>query len=97
MRDGRIVRGTLNQPLAFFRRWVGEKPLKPLADLALLSALNSKLVDGCKTYHGRHVSLSMIRRDLLRLVQNFDAQLEADIETCYRELSDRGRMPRPKI
>lgn len=33
MQDGRIVSGTLSTPLAYFYRWVDEKPLKMLADL----------------------------------------------------------------
>lgn len=90
MRDGRIADGMLNDPLAFFRRWAGEKPLERLADLALLGAPPRSVVDGCTKRPARHVSLSIIRRDLLKIQKVLTPELEADIESCYYELLGRG-------
>ncbi|MEP7010181.1 MAG: recombinase family protein [Acidobacteriota bacterium] len=89
MCDGRIVDAKLTAPLAAFRRWAGEKPLERLADLALLCARDGMLVDGCAKRPERHVSLSTIRRDLLRLEKSLTPEQEAEIESCYHEL--RGR------
>ncbi len=89
MREGKIVRGTLNEPLAFFRKWGTEKPLELLSDLALFCAPTSTLVDGRTSYHRGKVSLSTIKRDLLELEKLLTPEQEAEIESCYYEL--RGR------
>ena len=89
MRDGRITDGTLNDPLAFFRRWAGEKPLNHLADLALVGAPSEAVVDGSTKQPPRQAPLSTIRKDLLRLQEALTPEQEANIESCYSEL--RGR------
>ena len=93
MRDGRIAEGVLHDPLAYFRRWAGEKPLERLADLASLGAPPKSLVDGCAKRPGQHVPLSMLRRDLLHLQKTLTPEQEADIESCYHELCVRGLLP----
>jgi DNA invertase Pin-like site-specific DNA recombinase len=89
MRDGEIVGAKASTPLAFFRRWIGEKPLECLSDLALLCAPNSPLVDGCESCQKRYASAARIRKDLVRLEKLITPEEEAKIETCYYEL--RGR------
>jgi len=96
MRDGRIVGGKLGDPLAFFRRWVGEKPLERLADLVLLCAHDRTLVDGSEKCSTRQLSPSIIRRDLLRLQKILTPGQEADIEYCYYELRGREILPLPQ-
>jgi DNA invertase Pin-like site-specific DNA recombinase len=93
MRDGRIVGGQLNEPLVVIRRWVGEKPLELLADLGLLCAPNGPLMDGCTKQPQRHVSLSVMRRDLINLQKLLSPEQEADIESCYHELRGRNLLP----
>lgn len=90
LRDGRVAGGTINDPLTVFRRWAGEEPMERLADLALLCAPNRTLVDGCRKRPKRHVSLSSIRRDMLRLQDRLTPEEEAEIESCYHELRGRG-------
>jgi site-specific DNA recombinase len=93
MRDGNIVDAKLSEPLAFFRRWEAEKPLKNLVDLAPFGAPNSPLVDGRETCQDRHTSLSRIRRDLVCLEKLVTPEDETEIETCYHELRGRGLLP----
>jgi site-specific DNA recombinase len=93
MRDGKITEGTLNAPLVYFRRWMAEKPLGLLSDLALLCAPTSTLVDGCNSCHTGTVSLSDIKDDLLRLQELLTPEEEAEIESCYYELRGRGFLP----
>lgn len=93
MRDGGIVSGTLNPPLALFRRWEGEKPLGHLADLALLCEHSGTLMDGCEEQPHGHICLPNLRRDLIRFQDKLTPQLEADIESCYSELRGRDLLP----
>lgn len=93
MRDGGIVGAKASTPLAFFRRWIGEKPLDRFSDLALLCAPNSPLVDGSETCQERYGSLLTIRRDLVRLEKLLTPEGEVEIETCYYELRGRSLLP----
>jgi hypothetical protein len=90
MRDGSISDGILTDPLAYFRRWAGEKPLQRLADLASLGAPPGSVVDGCTKQPQRPISLSRIRNDLLKIQEKLTPDYEDDIESCYHELCARG-------
>jgi len=90
MRDGKIVAGTLSEPLAFFRQWTAEKPLGDLVDLALIGPPTSTLVEGCKSEPQRHASLSKMQADLLWLQEILAPEQESEIESCFYELRGRG-------
>jgi hypothetical protein len=95
MRDGEIVGAKASTPLAFFRRWAGEKPLDHFSDLALLCVPNSPLLDGREMCRERHASLVTIRKDLVRLEKLLTPQEEAEIESCYCELRGQKLLLRP--
>jgi hypothetical protein len=97
MQDGNIVATSLNAPLAFFRKWDGEKWLGNLVDLVLFSAPKRAQVDGSKKRPKRQVSLPEIRDDLLRFQEILTAEEEADIESCYHELRGRGFLPLDRL
>lgn len=67
-----------------------DRRLINLADLFLLSGHPSPIVDGCTNRPKRHVSLSQMERDLLRLEKILTPKEEAEIESCYHELCGLG-------
>lgn len=93
MRDGRIADGVLSDPLAYFRRWAGEKPLERLADLASLGAPSRSVVDGCRKQPQRHISLSQVRNNLLKIHAGLTPAYEDDVESCYHEIRSKNLLP----